>query len=67
MEITNGKMRPRIVTAREAEAARALHRLAFALWRAAFYLQRGPTNNPRAKKEQKNPMVCNCVFLEKYY
>ena len=52
-------MRPRTVSARESDAARALHRLAFALWRAAFYLQRGPTRNPRkTTNRQDRIMVC---------
>ncbi|KAG7311405.1 hypothetical protein JYU34_002447 [Plutella xylostella] len=36
------------------EAARALHRLAFALWRAAFHLQRGP----RAPRRSRSAPSC---------
>lgn len=52
-------MRPRTVIVHETDAARALHRLAFALWRAAFYLQRGPSRNPHTTpNRQDRTMVC---------
>lgn len=49
---------------RGAEAARALHRLAFALWRAVFYLQRAPAalrarSRSLVAARKLHPPVCN--------
>lgn len=57
-------MRENVRHASGVEAARALHRLAFALWRAVFYLQRAPArlNSRRSRSlaagQRRRPAVC---------
>lgn len=61
-------MRGRAQCASTAEAARALHRLAFALWRAVFYLQRGQIRAVRMRSrnldtgQRKLISVCLCSY-----
>lgn len=54
----------RLAQGRGTEAARALHRLAFALWRAVFYLQRAPAEMRARSRSlgptrKLHPLVCN--------
>lgn len=61
------RMRGRLVRADSVDPARTLHRLAFALWRAVFYLQRGQIrgrtrSRSLATEERKRPVCLQYVF-----